>query len=30
MTEKVVIPPAEQIEVIPRKHTTKPVDEYLP
>jgi 2-oxoglutarate ferredoxin oxidoreductase subunit alpha len=30
MTEKVVIPPAEQIEVIPRKHTTKPADEYLP
>ena len=30
MTEKVVIPPADQIEVVPRKHTRKPVDEYLP
>ena len=30
MTEKVVIPPAEQIEVVPRKHTHKSVDEYLP
>jgi 2-oxoglutarate ferredoxin oxidoreductase subunit alpha len=30
MTEKVVIPKAEEIEVVPRKHTHKPVDEYLP
>jgi 2-oxoglutarate/2-oxoacid ferredoxin oxidoreductase subunit alpha len=30
MTEKVVIPPAEQIEVVPRKHTRKSVEEYLP
>ena len=30
MTEKVVIPPADQIEVVPRKHTHKSVDEYLP
>ena len=30
MTEKVVIPPAEQIEVVPRRHTHKSVDEYLP
>jgi 2-oxoglutarate ferredoxin oxidoreductase subunit alpha len=30
MTEKVVIPPADQIEVVPRKHTRKPVDEFLP
>jgi len=30
MTEKVVIPPAEQIEVVPRKLTTKPPSEYLP
>ena len=30
MTEKVVIPPADQIEVVPRKHTHKPVEEYLP
>ncbi|MFI5091465.1 MAG: 2-oxoacid:acceptor oxidoreductase subunit alpha [Terriglobales bacterium] len=30
MTEKVVIPPADQIEVVPRKHTRKPVEEYLP
>jgi len=30
MTEKVVIPPAEQIEVVPRKHTKKSVEEYLP
>jgi 2-oxoglutarate ferredoxin oxidoreductase subunit alpha len=30
MTEKVVIPSAEQIEVVPRKHTRKPVEEYLP
>lgn len=30
MTEKVVIPPADEIEVVPRKRTTKPADEYLP
>lgn len=30
MTEKVVIPPADQIEVVPRKHTRKSVSEYLP
>jgi len=30
MTEKVVIPPADQIEVTPRKHTRKSVDEFLP
>ena len=30
MTEKVVIPPADQIEVVPRRHTRKPVDDYLP
>ena len=30
MTEKVVIPSAEQIEVVPRKHTRKPAEEYLP
>ncbi|MGA8149927.1 MAG: 2-oxoacid:acceptor oxidoreductase subunit alpha [Terriglobales bacterium] len=30
MAEKVVIPPADQIEITPRRHTHKPVDEYLP
>jgi 2-oxoglutarate ferredoxin oxidoreductase subunit alpha len=30
MTEKVVIPPADQIEVVPRKHTRKPIEDYLP
>jgi len=30
MTEKVVIPPADQIDIVPRKHTRKPVDDYLP
>ena len=30
MTEKVVIPAADEIEVVPRKHTHKRVDEYLP
>jgi 2-oxoglutarate ferredoxin oxidoreductase subunit alpha len=30
MTEKVVIPPADQIDVVPRKHTHKSVEEYLP
>ena len=30
MTEKVVIPPADQIEVTPRKHTAKSPEEFLP
>jgi 2-oxoglutarate/2-oxoacid ferredoxin oxidoreductase subunit alpha len=30
MTEKVVIPPADEIEVVPRRHTHKRIDEYLP
>ena len=30
MTEKVIIPPAEQIEVVPRRHTRKAVEDYLP
>jgi 2-oxoglutarate ferredoxin oxidoreductase subunit alpha len=30
MTEKVVSPPADQIEVTPRRHTRKSVDDYLP
>ena len=30
MTEKVVIPPADQIDVVPRRHTRKSVDDYLP
>ena len=30
MTEKVVIPPADQIEVVPRKHTQKSIQDYLP
>lgn len=30
MTEKVVIPPAEEIEVVPRKLTAKPPGEFLP
>jgi 2-oxoglutarate/2-oxoacid ferredoxin oxidoreductase subunit alpha len=30
MTEKVVIPAADQIEVVPRNHTRKPVEEFLP
>ena len=30
MTEKVVIPPAEQINIVPRRHTRKPQQEYLP
>lgn len=29
MTEKVVIPPAEQIEIYPRRHTKKPPEEFL-
>jgi 2-oxoglutarate ferredoxin oxidoreductase subunit alpha len=30
MTEKVIIPPAEKIEIVPRALTTKPPDQYLP
>ena len=30
MTEKVVIPPAAQIEVTPRRHTKRSAEEYLP
>ena len=30
MTEKVVIPPADAIEVTPRRHTQKPVSDYQP
>ena len=30
MTEKVVIPPADQIDIVPRRHTRKPADDYLP
>jgi 2-oxoglutarate ferredoxin oxidoreductase subunit alpha len=30
MTEKVVIPSADQIEIVPRRHTKKSVDDYLP
>jgi 2-oxoglutarate/2-oxoacid ferredoxin oxidoreductase subunit alpha len=30
MTEKVVIPPAEQIQVVPRRLTKQPPDRYLP
>jgi 2-oxoglutarate ferredoxin oxidoreductase subunit alpha len=30
MTEKVIIPPAEQIDVYPRRHTQKPPEEYRP
>jgi 2-oxoglutarate ferredoxin oxidoreductase subunit alpha len=30
MTEKVIIPPADQIEVTPRRHTRKPVGDYQP
>jgi len=30
MTEKVVIPPAGSIEIVPRKLTDKPISEYLP
>ena len=30
MTEKVVFPPADQIEVTPRRHTKKSADEFLP
>jgi 2-oxoglutarate ferredoxin oxidoreductase subunit alpha len=30
MTEKVVIPPAEEIEIVPRRYTTLPAAEYRP
>jgi 2-oxoglutarate ferredoxin oxidoreductase subunit alpha len=30
MTEKVIIPPAEEIEIVPRKLTAKPPGEFLP
>jgi 2-oxoglutarate ferredoxin oxidoreductase subunit alpha len=30
MTEKVVIPPADEIEIVPRKHTKKSAEDYLP
>ena len=30
MTERVVIPPADQIEVVPRRHTHRPAGGYLP
>jgi len=30
MTERVDIPPADQIELVPRRYTTKPPGEYLP
>ena len=30
MTEKVVIPPADEIEIVPRRLSTKPPGEYLP
>jgi 2-oxoglutarate ferredoxin oxidoreductase subunit alpha len=30
MTEKVVIPPADAIEIVPRKHTRKSVEDYRP
>ena len=30
MTEKVVIPPADEIEVYPRRHTTRAAAEYKP
>jgi 2-oxoglutarate ferredoxin oxidoreductase subunit alpha len=30
MTEKVIIPPADQIEIEPRRHTTQPKDKYQP
>jgi 2-oxoglutarate ferredoxin oxidoreductase subunit alpha len=30
MTEKVIIPAADQIEVVPRRHTRKAVEDYLP
>ncbi|MFH1740972.1 MAG: 2-oxoacid:acceptor oxidoreductase subunit alpha [bacterium] len=30
MIERVVIPPADEIEIVPRRYTTKPPGEYLP
>jgi 2-oxoglutarate ferredoxin oxidoreductase subunit alpha len=30
MTEKVVIPPADEIDVVPRKHTKRSAEDYLP
>ena len=30
MTEKVVIPPADQIDIVPRRHTRRAVEDYLP
>ncbi|MBN2461219.1 MAG: 2-oxoacid:acceptor oxidoreductase subunit alpha [Candidatus Cloacimonetes bacterium] len=30
MTEKVVIPPVDELEIIDRKYTTRPLSEYLP
>jgi 2-oxoglutarate ferredoxin oxidoreductase subunit alpha len=30
MSEKVVIPPADEIEIVPRKHTHKALEDYLP
>jgi 2-oxoglutarate ferredoxin oxidoreductase subunit alpha len=30
MTEKVLIPPAEEIDIVPRRHTHKPAHEYWP
>ncbi|MBE3099250.1 MAG: 2-oxoacid:acceptor oxidoreductase subunit alpha [Planctomycetes bacterium] len=30
MMERVVIPPAEEIEIYPRRYTTAPIEEYLP
>jgi len=30
MTERVVIPPADEIEVVPRRYTSKPPGDYLP
>jgi 2-oxoglutarate ferredoxin oxidoreductase subunit alpha len=30
MTEKVIIPPAEEIDIVPRRLTTRPPDQYLP
>ena len=30
MTEKVVIPPAEEIDLVPRRYTKVPAEEFLP
>ncbi len=30
MTEKVIIPPADEIHIVPRRYTSKPPDQYLP